>query len=151
MNRAGGIAAYALALTALAALALAVIARAVTRGARSSHISGTVAVTMFATGLTPGGSYTPVWRVFSSDDDTTPTFSYFRSPVVADSSGYLATSVPLEQLADYDSGTIPYAVEMLLEQPGATGFLQPVFDAAGDELCTRVDVWEYGPQEDCSA
>ena len=155
MNRAGGIAAYALALTAVAALVLAVLTvlTATTHAAsRSPHITGVVAVTLYATGLTPGSSYTPVWRVFSGDGDTAPAFSYFRSPVVADSSGYLATSVPLEQLADYNSGAVPYAVEMLLEQPtGPDGFLQPVYDGNGLELCTRLDVGEYGPQESCAA
>lgn len=153
VNRAGGIAAYALVLTVVAAVVLAILTATTNASPleRSMHITGVVAVTLYATGLTPGASYTPVWRVFRNDSDTAPAFSYFRSPVVASSSGYLSTSVPLQQLADYANGDVPYAVEMLLEQPGPSGFLEPVSDLSGDELCTRVDVWEYGPQEDCSS
>lgn len=138
-------------LIALLVALVLVLPAASTDNVRSPNIYGTIPVTIHASGLTPGGVYTPEWKVYQSDTDTHPS-RYFRSAETADANGNIVTSVPLQVLSEYN-GTVPYVVEMLLTQPDANGFLQPVYDANGHEYCTRVDVWEWGTpsQDNCNA
>lgn len=138
----------AFAIASLMALCFAIPASS-TDNLKSPHISGTVQVAIYANGLAPGGQYTPEWLMYKNDGDTSPSATYFRSPVTADASGYLQTSVPLDVLDGYGD-YIPYVIEMKLLQPDpVTGFLKPVYDSNGHEFCTRVDVWEYSAQDNC--
>lgn len=133
---------------ALMALAFAVPASS-TDNIKSGNISGVIPVTIYANGLTPGASYTARFETFQSDTDTNP-YVYFRSSVTADANGNVVVSAPLQILDDYGAWD-PYVIEMTLEQPDANGWLVPVYDANGHEYCTRVDVWEYSAQDNCTS